>query len=93
MEIFGYTIIKTCELRHQQFTQKDKHDAEIKQLKNKIVQLENKVDNQRFQIEEATYAKNRAQRERAMTENCYQKVCKENRHLAAEIERIKKRGL
>lgn len=49
MEIFGYTIIKTCELRHQQFTQKKKHDAEIKNLNDKIVQLENKVDNLRKQ--------------------------------------------
>lgn len=89
MELFGYTIIETCELRHMEFETKDKHAAEIKKLKARIVELENKVDHQRFTIDEAERAKNRAQRDRAFTENQYQKVCKENRHLEAEIDRLK----
>lgn len=91
MEIFGYTIIKTHDLWNKEYRAKRESEDEIKALKMKIDALEDKVYNQRFQIEQAEDAKNRAQRDRALTQKCYEKVCKENRHLEAEIKRMKER--
>lgn len=91
MEIFGYTIIETCELRRQRLMEKDEHNGEINRLKKKIAELENKVYHQRFQIEQAEDAKNRAQRDMSRTETLHLRLCKDYRHLEAELERIKKR--
>lgn len=91
MELFGYTIIKTHDLWAKEYRAKREHEEEIKALKKKIGDLEDKVYHQRFQIAQAEDAKKRAQSDRAFTENQYQKVCKENRHLEAEIKRMKER--
>lgn len=91
MEVFGYTIIKTYDLWYKEYKAKREHEEEIKALKKMIDTLEDKVCNQLFLIEQAKEAKNRAQRDLVVTEDQYHKVCKENRHLEAEIKRMKER--
>lgn len=89
MEIFGYTIIKTRELRGMEHEAICNHAEEIGKLKKKIADLEDKVLHQMYDIERANDFKKSALRDKELAESKYKKVCKENRHLEAEIKRLK----
>ena len=89
--VFHYVFMKEDEYYRIQ----GENDRKFRQLQDKIreLQLTIKDNKQRHAKadEEQKYYYERLKKEHALLEHRYEKVCKENRHLEAEIKRMKER--